>query len=86
MRGVYSHVSPVMRADLIAVLQDRWQAALCQRAQFAPRSSIGVLDALLSSVTDQLSNAQGDMPTVGLECHLKGFESNPGSGKAQPLT
>jgi integrase len=48
MRGVYSHVSPAMRADLVAVLEERWQAALRERARIAPHSSVRLLDSLLS--------------------------------------
>jgi integrase len=48
MHGVYGHVSDAMRTDLKAALQERWQTALQQRARIAPRSSIPLLDALLS--------------------------------------
>jgi hypothetical protein len=49
MRGVYSHVSPAMRADLMAALQDRWQASLRERAGIASRSSAHVLNELLAA-------------------------------------
>jgi integrase len=49
MRGVYSHVSPAMRADLKAALQERWQAALRERAQISHSSSVRLLDALLAA-------------------------------------
>jgi len=48
MRGVYSHVSPAMRAELAVALQERWTASLRERAQLAPRSIVPALDALLS--------------------------------------
>ena len=48
MRGVYSHVSPAMRAELIVALQERWTASLRERAQLAPRSIVPALDALLA--------------------------------------
>jgi hypothetical protein len=32
MRGVYGHVSPAMRADLKAALQERWESSLRERA------------------------------------------------------
>jgi len=48
MRGVYSHVSLAMRADLIAALQERWHAALRERARIATRSSVHLLDELLA--------------------------------------
>jgi hypothetical protein len=48
MRGVYSHVSATMRAELIAALQERWTASLRERAQLAARSIVPVLDILLT--------------------------------------
>jgi hypothetical protein len=48
MRGVYSHVSTAMRAELTTALQERWTASLRERAQLAPRSVVPVLDALLT--------------------------------------
>ncbi len=48
MRGVYSHVSPAMRAELTTALQERWTASLRERAQLAPRSIVPLLDALLT--------------------------------------
>jgi len=47
MRGVYSHVSVAMRAELTTALQERWETSLRERAQLAPRSIVPVLDALL---------------------------------------
>jgi integrase len=52
MRGVYSHVSPVMRAELVAALEKRWQAALRERVQITPHSSVRLLDSLLSSASN----------------------------------
>ncbi len=48
MRGVYSHVSTAMRAELTAALQERWTASLRQRSRLAPRSIVPVLDVLLT--------------------------------------
>jgi hypothetical protein len=48
MRGAYSHVSTAMRAELTTALQERWDAALRERAQLAPRSIVSVLDVLLT--------------------------------------
>jgi len=48
MRGVYSHVSTAMRAELTTALQERWAASLRERARLAPRSIVPVLDALLT--------------------------------------
>jgi integrase len=47
MRGVYSHVSRAMRADLVAALQERWQVALQARARITSHSSAAAVDALL---------------------------------------
>jgi hypothetical protein len=37
MRGVYDHVSPAMRAELMAALQARWKDWLRQRVPGPPR-------------------------------------------------
>jgi hypothetical protein len=50
MRGVYGHVSPAMRTELKAALQERWEQSLRDRARLAPRSSVRVLDALLADL------------------------------------
>jgi hypothetical protein len=49
MRGVYSHVTPGMRADLTAWLHELWEASLRDRARIATQSLVGVLDPLLES-------------------------------------
>jgi hypothetical protein len=49
VHGVYGHVSPAMRAELRAALQERWEASLCERARLSPRSSVPVLDRLLAA-------------------------------------
>ena len=49
MRGIYSHVSPAMRADLKSVLQELWLSALRERAAIAANSSVRLLNDLLSS-------------------------------------
>jgi hypothetical protein len=49
MRGVYAHVSPAMRAGLKTVLQERWDAALRERARLSRRSIVPVLDTLLAA-------------------------------------
>ena len=49
MHGVYGHVSPAMRADLKAALQERWEASLRERARISPRSTVPALDALLAA-------------------------------------
>jgi hypothetical protein len=52
MRGVYTHVSPAMRADLKAVLQERWEDALRERKRLSLRSVVPVLDGLLAAERD----------------------------------
>jgi len=49
MHGVYGHVSPAMRADLTAALQDRWEISLRERAQLCQRSIAPALDGLLAA-------------------------------------
>ena len=59
MHGVYGHVSPAMRTDLKAALQERWRTALQERARIAPHSSVRLLDALLlpTSLSGHLGSA-----------------------------
>ncbi|MEV7966600.1 tyrosine-type recombinase/integrase [Sphaerisporangium sp. NPDC088356] len=47
MRGVYTHVSPGMRAQLSDALQQRWETALTQRAAMSLHSPVAILDRLL---------------------------------------
>jgi hypothetical protein len=61
MRGVYAHVSPAMRADLKAALQQRWEASLAERARHFPRSIVAVLDGLLAARRE---------PTTKIGSHL----------------
>ena len=49
MHGVYGHVSPAMRADLKAALQERWEDSIRERARLSSRSMVPVLDALLAA-------------------------------------
>jgi hypothetical protein len=49
MRGVYSHITPRMRAELRDGLQELWEASLHERAQLAERSAVAVLDRILPS-------------------------------------
>jgi hypothetical protein len=48
MRGLYAHVSPRMRDDLIAALQARWEKSLRERASIDPHSPVLLLDNLLA--------------------------------------
>ena len=49
MHGVYGHVSPAMRADLKAALQERWDTSLRERARLSLHSIVPVLDGLLAA-------------------------------------
>lgn len=48
MRGVYSHVTTGMRAELTAGLQELWEQSLQERARLAPSSAVAALDELLA--------------------------------------
>jgi integrase len=48
MRGGYSHITPGMRAELKAGLQELWVRSLHERSRIAARSAVAVLDALLA--------------------------------------
>jgi hypothetical protein len=48
MRGVYSHITPRMRAELQHSLQELWEASLYERALLAERSAIAILNSLLA--------------------------------------
>jgi integrase len=48
MRGVYSHITPRMRADLRAGLQELWEQSLLERAAMAVTSAVPILDRLLA--------------------------------------
>ena len=70
MRGVYSHVSDAMRAELTAALQERWETSLRKTARLAPRSIVPVLDAQLaaqggSPEQDRLPNRSQNRTQIG---------------------
>jgi hypothetical protein len=48
MRGVYSHITPRMRAELRDGLQELWEVSLHERAQLSRCSAVGVLNDLLA--------------------------------------
>ena len=52
MHGVYAHVSPAMRINLKAALQERWEAALHARGHLDAGSAVPVLAALLAGQRD----------------------------------
>src|SRR6266536_441321 len=68
MRGVYSHVSDAMRAELKSALQERWTASLRERARLAPGSIVPVLDALLTEQGGSLNKIGSQIaPKIGHE-------------------
>jgi hypothetical protein len=67
IRGVYSHVSPAMRAGLMANLEERWQTALAERGRTAPRSSVRpTAEDHLASPTRAKASAYTLVPPAGL--------------------
>jgi len=48
MRGIYTHIAPEWRADLVNGLQRVWEESLAERAQMSLRSASPLLDGLLS--------------------------------------
>jgi hypothetical protein len=66
MRGVYGHVSPAMRADLTAMLQERWKTSLRERARLSARSIVPALDALLAAQREPATKIRSHLaPRIG---------------------
>jgi hypothetical protein len=66
MRGVYSHVSTAMRAELTTALQEHWIASVRERAQLAPRSIVPALDAMLTQLRPLSGKIRSQMaPKIG---------------------
>ena len=53
MRGVYSHITPRMRAELRDGLQGLWEASLQKRALLSRRSTVSILDSVLAAMGRQ---------------------------------
>jgi integrase len=51
MRGVYSHITPRMRAELRDGLQELWETSLEERARLTERSAVAMLDDIMASRT-----------------------------------
>jgi hypothetical protein len=49
MRGIYAHITPAMRAELVDGLQQLWEASLRERALLSGRSAVPLLDGLLAT-------------------------------------
>jgi hypothetical protein len=87
MRGVYSHVTPGMRADLVAGLQELWEASLNERARISRRSPVRVVDALLAGFRDPANKiGSHSAPKIGhLNARRPGLSSLlslPGSARS----
>ena len=54
MRGVYSHITPRMRAELRDRLQMRWESSLHDRALLAERSTVALLNEILARCSARL--------------------------------
>ncbi|GII53450.1 hypothetical protein Pth03_18390 [Planotetraspora thailandica] len=48
MRGVCTHISDGMIADLLKALTARWKASLVERVAYSPHSPVAMLDDLLA--------------------------------------
>ena len=49
MRGVYKHIAPESRADLVNGLQRVWEESLAERVKISPRSAVPLLDRILAA-------------------------------------
>jgi hypothetical protein len=49
MRGVYKHIAPEWRVDLVNGLQRTWEESLAERTAISPRSAVPLLDGLLAA-------------------------------------
>ena len=66
MRGVYSHVTSRMRADLTDGLRDLWETSLRERVRLAERSAVAVLDVLLAPPSSPGTKVDlKDAPRIG---------------------
>lgn len=60
--GRYSHVTPMMREELLGQLTERWNQALDARAAITPHSPVAVLEALLQARLR--SSKKGEDPKI----------------------
>jgi hypothetical protein len=66
MRGVYTHITPRMRAELHDGLQELWEVSLDERARLAERSAVAVLDGILASRTEAARKIRSHLaPKIG---------------------
>jgi hypothetical protein len=58
MRGLYTHVSDRMRAELMHALHARWEESLEERAAIYPRSPVPLLDELMTPLRTEKRAAE----------------------------
>lgn len=49
MRGIYKHIAPEWRTDLVNGLQRIWETSLAERAAISLRSAVSLLDGMLAA-------------------------------------
>ena len=49
MRGIYTHIAPEWRVDLMNGLQRVWEKSLAERSRMSQRSAVPLLDGLLAA-------------------------------------
>ena len=80
IHGVYGHVSPAMRTELCAALQERWEASLRERAQLSTRSIVPGLDRLLAAQQEAPTKIGSHLaPKIGHGRRGRRDRSNPAS-------
>ena len=50
MRGIYTHIAPEWRVDLVTGLQRVWEQSLQARALLSGRSAVSILDSALTAL------------------------------------
>ena len=66
MRGVYSHITPRMRAERYEGLQELWEASLHERALLAERSAVPVLEGILAGRQSSTAKVRSQLaPRIG---------------------
>ncbi|EXG79235.1 phage integrase family protein [Cryptosporangium arvum DSM 44712] len=64
MDGIYGHITPGMRRELLSVLEDLWTTALQQRAAISRSSAVPMLDALLKNSAAPNSLPETEKPDL----------------------
>jgi hypothetical protein len=94
MRGLYTHVSERMRAELTQALQARWQESLQERAALNPRSPVPLLNELLAQAAENKETAHPTPPRPTCRHHpalrnrgkmISHFPPNPPERRSRQL-